>query len=236
MPDSLPSNQCPYCGYDTGHNEVCIAAERDRLRADVERLTRDLDAKDTEWRLQERLKDRAIAERDRLARENSRMRAGLELIAARDTPEGLIARETLAGRGPMPAPETSQVIPAPKLVDESRTAGMGHGSGAVSLAQRLRNAYEMWRFDIKVQEESADELERLSNENAEALQAIKNLVANLSKCEALAIELSGRVNQLRGSEPERLTTEAPSFRAALPEWVKNAIPPEETGGSSHGDG
>lgn len=101
-----PSNQCPYCGYDTGHNEVCIAAERDRLRADVERLTRDLDAKDTEWRLQERLKDRAIAERDRLARENSRMRAGLELIAARDTPEGLIARETLAGRGPMPATET----------------------------------------------------------------------------------------------------------------------------------
>lgn len=38
--------------------------------------------------------------------ENRHLRAGLELMAARDRPEGLIARETLSGRGPMPATET----------------------------------------------------------------------------------------------------------------------------------
>lgn len=36
MNESLSNDQCVYCGYEGGkHNEVCIAAENERLRKDL---------------------------------------------------------------------------------------------------------------------------------------------------------------------------------------------------------
>ena len=33
---------CPYCGYEAGHNEVCITREIERLQAENERLSAEL--------------------------------------------------------------------------------------------------------------------------------------------------------------------------------------------------